>query len=772
MSTFDLFKPLLQICRVGVLAIALSLPGTPMTAQDDVEPLTVAYIPIRPYAQLDSDGERAGFLIELARAIGAEISVDVKLLDVTTSQEFIQSQIEGTTQMIAGVARLPPLEATNVFSDPVATETLRLVVASENSASFSGEVRNRRIGVVPPAVGSQVAELLARNETVDFATPQAAVMDLISGGVEAILLPNPAAVSISRAARVDDRLAFVGDTLRTFDRVIAVHESRADLLPEINAAIATLEANGRLAELRRRYFIDAPASPPNILRVGVAHSPPFAEISENGAITGFAVDVFKDLAERSGLTFEFVVLPLEDYFSAITDGLVDMLPFVLGSPTLADDMDLTLPITIDPVSLFVRDELELETWRDLLDKDIAMKSDVVDFALEQGIPRDTIVVVDDDNALVRALADGSVDGIIDHTTVVETALSTGGLTEEIVLLEEAVFSPRGTLALRFGLGEAREKLNAVIPAYILSDRFSDLRATYFGDPIFWTQRRLTSSVAALGVVVLMLVGTLLLQRRRRRNEQIAQQERDLAKERAHSETLKQLVSELEISNQEQAEFTYAISHDLKSPTNTMGMLIDELGPFVADEESGHDVLGDMRSTNRRMGQLITDVLDYSRIVEEDLQLEPIDLNAVVDDILEDLASDIAEANASVTREALPNVNGHPMQIRVLLQNLIANAVKFRSPERAPLVKIVGEEGKNGVQISVIDNGIGIPADQRDTVFGLFKRVHKRSKFEGTGLGLAICRRVMMNHGGTISTQDGIDGGAAFDLRFNGMGQAA
>ena len=107
-----------------------------------------------------------------------------------------------------------------------------------------------------------------------------------------------------------------------------------------------------------------------------------------------------------------------------------------------------------------------------------------------------------------------------------------------------------------------------------------------------------------------------------------------------------------------------------------------------------------------------------------------------------------------------------MHLRILFQNLISNAIKFRSLDRPPRVRITREIGDRGqAVITIADNGIGIPEEHRNVVFGLFKRLHTRASYDGSGLGLAICRRVMAGHGGDIEVGTGLDGGAAFTLSF-------
>ncbi|UWQ78122.1 hypothetical protein K3725_12435 [Leisingera sp. S132] len=232
-----------------------------------------------------------------------------------------------------------------------------------------------------------------------------------------------------------------------------------------------------------------------------------------------------------------------------------------------------------------------------------------------------------------------------------------------------------------------------------------------------------------------------------------------------SEASETYAEQLRNANQEQAEFTYALSHDLKSPVNTMAMLIDELAEAGALGGEEQEILGDMRATNARMGALVDDVLGYARLVQSGFEAEGVDLATLVQDVVKDLAADIRAADASIETGRLPVVCGHPAQLRLLFQNLIANAVKFRKPGVKPIVRLTAETRAECFAVTVADNGIGVPQEHRDKIFGLFKRLHTRAAYEGSGIGLATCRRVISNHGGEISIQDGLDGGTAFLLKL-------
>lgn len=227
------------------------------------------------------------------------------------------------------------------------------------------------------------------------------------------------------------------------------------------------------------------------------------------------------------------------------------------------------------------------------------------------------------------------------------------------------------------------------------------------------------------------------------------------------------VEQLLQANKEQAEFTYAISHDLKSPTNTMAMLIEELQEEGAVGEGGNQILNDMRETNTRMGNLVVDVLDYSRLIGMQPEFTFVDVNLLIRNIEKDLSADIKASNAIIEYGDLPDIKGHPTQIRMMFQNLIANAIKFRRPDQAPTIRITATDIEDGVVFEVADNGIGIPAKHRESVFGLFTKLHSSATYDGSGLGLAISRRVMLNHGGTISIDASVEVGTTFKLEFQG-----
>ena len=235
---------------------------------------------------------------------------------------------------------------------------------------------------------------------------------------------------------------------------------------------------------------------------------------------------------------------------------------------------------------------------------------------------------------------------------------------------------------------------------------------------------------------------------------------------AHIE-MSRINADLQDANREQAEFTYAISHDLKSPMNTLQMLLDELENEDKSTmtEDAVELLSDARLTAVRMRRLIDDVLDYARTIGASSEFATVDLAALIDDVLLDLNGDITKTGARISIGQLPRIQGSPVQMRMLFQNLISNAVKFTQPGQAPEITVGGSvsKDKDQIEIFVSDQGIGIPVEYQQQVFGMFQKLHSEKTYPGSGLGLTLCNRVVSNHSGSLSVSSSPGDGTTFRI---------
>lgn len=225
---------------------------------------------------------------------------------------------------------------------------------------------------------------------------------------------------------------------------------------------------------------------------------------------------------------------------------------------------------------------------------------------------------------------------------------------------------------------------------------------------------------------------------------------------------KQAIAELARSNQELEQFAYVASHDLREPLRKIKSYTDLLAKRYSGQldEKADKYIAYITDGAVRMQGLITDLLTYSRVGEGELTKEATDLEAVLNQTLTDLSRAIDESNGFISADPLPTVNANPRQMGQLLQNLIANALKFQS-EQPPQIQIRAVLHNQFWTISVQDNGIGMEPQNTERIFVIFQRLHTRQEYQGTGIGLAICKKIVERHGGQIWVESELGRGTTF-----------
>ncbi len=250
-------------------------------------------------------------------------------------------------------------------------------------------------------------------------------------------------------------------------------------------------------------------------------------------------------------------------------------------------------------------------------------------------------------------------------------------------------------------------------------------------------------------------------------------EREVSERVRAQQELKTYAEKLEWSNRELQDFAFVASHDLQEPLRKIqafgGRLKEKWGDQLTDQ--GHDYIERMQGASTRMQAMIQGLLNYSRVTTKGEPFSALDLNSVAKDVVSDLAILLEETGGRVELGELPTIEADPHQMRQLLQNLMANALKFRGPQK-PVVRIWGETvqevpGESGhsqgsrCKIHVEDNGIGFDEKYLDRIFSPFQRLHGRAEYEGTGIGLAICRKIVERHGGRLTARSTPGKGSTF-----------
>jgi signal transduction histidine kinase len=237
----------------------------------------------------------------------------------------------------------------------------------------------------------------------------------------------------------------------------------------------------------------------------------------------------------------------------------------------------------------------------------------------------------------------------------------------------------------------------------------------------------------------------------------------LTAQRQYADLLVEQAEELRAAVADLEQFARVASHDLVEPLRTIdgfvALLSNECGDALG--EDGREYLAHIAQSSTRMQRLLRDLRSYTRLQSVEPRMDPVCLDEMLDDALADLASALRDTGAVVRREPLPTVLGDPSQLRVLLQNLLSNAVRFHHPGDPPVVHVSARGADDRWVVCVRDEGIGLDMRYADRVFEVFKRLHPRDQYPGTGIGLAIARRVVVRHGGRIEVESAPGEGASF-----------
>ena len=223
--------------------------------------------------------------------------------------------------------------------------------------------------------------------------------------------------------------------------------------------------------------------------------------------------------------------------------------------------------------------------------------------------------------------------------------------------------------------------------------------------------------------------------------------------------------ELEFRTKEIEQFTYIASHDLQEPLRAMINFTQLLQEDYAGklDDDGNKYIEFIYNSSIRMRDLVKGLLDYSLLGNE-RELTLVDCHHVVEDVLNDIRDSIQESNATITiAKELPAIEGYSTELRLLFQNLIHNAIKFRNVNIPPEIRIsASNQGMNWL-FSIQDNGIGIEENGREKIFIIFKRMQNRSDYQGTGIGLAHCKKIVELHGGKIWVESAPGKGSIFNF---------
>jgi signal transduction histidine kinase len=339
--------------------------------------------------------------------------------------------------------------------------------------------------------------------------------------------------------------------------------------------------------------------------------------------------------------------------------------------------------------------------------------------------------------------------------------------QERIEVRRAAGLEAGATAVREGAGrEYMEKIRiAIARMKAEEDRLLVLRTA--GLEASSRQTQIAVVVGdSLGLLFLAAAGLVIygeMRQRSRAEEEIRKLNEGLERKVAErTAELAERALDLERSNRDLQQFAYVASHDLQEPLRTVASFTQLLAKRYGDklDDKAREFIGFAVDGSKRMQTLINDLLSFSRVGTQGKALGAVNSDAALDAVLKGLKRSIEESGAVITRDRLPTVLADEGQLTQLLQNLVANAIKFQGAG-VPRIHIGAERNGSEWKVSVRDNGIGIAPEHHERIFVIFQRLHNKKQYPGTGIGLAVCKKIAERHGGRIWVEATAGGGSTF-----------
>jgi len=778
--------------RLALLLYTLvltTLPGSTGAQQVQGPILSGCEYDYPPYCIVNPDGSATGFSVELLRAASKAMGRDV-VFKTGTWSEVKQDLADGRIQVLPLAGRTPEREAIFDFTFPYLVMHGTIVVRDGTTdIRIPADLAGRRVAVLK---GDNAEEYLIRAklgaDIIPLDSFETALRGLSEGKYDAVVIQKLLAMQLIQNIGIKN-LKAVGPPLEEFRQsfCFATRKGDTELLALLNEGLSIVIADGTLRELYATWFSEIETLGQTSNRIvlgGDSDYPPYEYLDKNGQPAGFNVDLSRAIARHLGLDIEIHLGPWNEIRKGLGSGSIDAVQGMFYSAERDREYGFSPAHSVVNHVIAGRAGAPIPDYlQDLAGKSvIVMTGDVMDdLAAKMGFGPDLVRVASQEEALLL-LASGKheyalVAQIPALYTMSKHKLKNLRFSESPVLAAEycyAVPNANGALLAQFSQGLA---------AVLASGEYRKIEKKWLapyeiGQGGFLAAARYAAIISLILFALLLLVLLWSWSLRKSVVQKTAQLSVEIG-ERIKAETEVTLLNqdlerrvrirtaELEAANKELESFSYAVSHDLRTPLRATegfsSILADRYGGVLDDQ--GKDYLRRIRDASTRMGQLIEDLLGLSRVTRFPLERRDLDLSAMARDTVSRMLEGWKGKIPEIDIEPGMRVSADPPLTEILLRNLLENALKYSAKSEAPRIEVgsMPDEGKYGGQkvFRVRDNGVGFDMAFAGELFAPFKRLHPQDEFSGTGIGLVTVHRIVTRHGGRVWPESAPGKGACF-----------
>jgi signal transduction histidine kinase len=497
------------------------------------------------------------------------------------------------------------------------------------------------------------------------------------------------------------------------------------------------------------------------VRVGFPEIPGIFEYDKDGERTGYFVRLQEIIAAKQGWTLEYIDASWNACLTMLHSGEIDLLGFV-GRDSFGDWLFEYNRENIFSVwsSLLLQEAIDFNGIESLQAKQIAMisgRSETAEFLQFTYAANLTTIPVyfDDAEKQIESFLSGKTEAILLPSHLVVHLRKRGNFKDTGIVLSPRAYCfavKKGTnMDLIEGIDTTLNQLKQDTPAI-----FQELHKKYLTAPDEYKIPKwiyvLLASFALAAIISAIFVTALRIQVKKHTNT--LKQQRD---------ELQKIGLQKDLVNKELESFSYSVSHDLRAPLRAIDgfstLLLEEHGA-VMNEEAQH-LLSRILSNTKKMNQLVTSLLDLSRVGNISMQYTLVDMNALVAAILDEIETPEIRASFTVSVNPLPQAWCDKILLWHVWYNLISNSFKYSMKSTLRDIVIAGTVEGNELRYEIKDKGAGFDPAYKDKLFNIFQRLHGDSEFSGTGVGLAIVQRIVHRHGGRVGADGEIGKGATF-----------